>query len=404
MHRWRLRPPLHENAPLNMSDHDQPDETTPADDSASEPMRYRLVVASAAEAVALVRERFGAAARVISVRQLEAGGLKRFLQKPRLEVIVEVGVAATPPESRSSRGHEAEAESQDSGIRGQESGISGQRETPAGALTPDSCLLTPISAPRRELSLLRATGFDEALVARIRAEHPALDWNALAAPEALSVVGAWLRRSYDTIPRRPAGNRRVFLGSCGAGKTTALCKALALDVFVRGQPVAVLKLDGDQPNASDGLAAFCDVLGAPLLRSAAEVEEFDAQTLLYVDVPGVGLDAHAEHARLAQTLDALRVDMRVLVVNAACEAEAIQDMWEVGRVCGATHVVFTHGDEVRRPGKLWRFVLNGGLRPLFMSAGPSPAGEVEEDVFSALLARTFPSALARAVAPSGTRS
>jgi flagellar biosynthesis protein FlhF len=173
---------------------------------------------------------------------------------------------------------------------------------------------------------------------------------------------------------------------------------------VRGRSVAVLKLDGDQPNASDGLAAFCDVLGAPLLRSATEVEEFDDETLLYLDVPGVGLDAHGEHARLAQTLDALRVDTRVLVVNASCETEAIQDMWELGRVCGATHVVFTHGDEVRRPGKLWRFALHGGLRPLFLSAGPSPAGEIEEDVFSALLARTFPPAIARSVAPTGKRA
>jgi flagellar biosynthesis protein FlhF len=246
---------------------------------------------------------------------------------------------------------------------------------------------------------LRATGLDEVLLARVRADHPSLDWNAMPIPEALATLGAWLRRNYEAIPRRPAGNRRVFLGSCGAGKTTALCKALALDVFVHGRSVAVLKLDGDQPNATDGLAAFCDVLGAPLLRSATELEEFDEKTLLYLDVPGVALDAHTEHARLAQTLDALRVDTRVLVVNATCETEVIQEMWEFGRVCGATHVVFTHGDEVRRPGKLWRFVLHGGLRPLFFTAGPSPAGEVEEDVFSALLVRTFPPAIARAAAP-----
>jgi flagellar biosynthesis protein FlhF len=94
----------------------------------------------------------------------------------------------------------------------------------------------------------------------------------------------------------------------------------------------------------------------------------------------------------------------VLVVNATCETEVIADTWELGRVCGATHVVFTHGDEVRRPGKLWRFVLQGGLRPLFLSAGPSPAGEIEEDVFSALLGRTFPPAVARAAMPVTPRS
>jgi flagellar biosynthesis protein FlhF len=363
-------------------------------------MRYRLVVGSAAEAVALVQERFGAAARVMSVRQLEAGGLKRFLQKLRLEVIVEVGTEMTADTPQVTP---ATAAADPAANLAQPDPAS---DAGAGATTPAE--VSPASAPtsgrtHREFSVLRATGLDEALLTQIAADHPGLDWRTTPPSEALAILGAWLRRSYSAIPRRPAGSRRVFFGSCGAGKTTALCKALALDVFVRGRSVAVLKLDGDQPNASDGLAAFCEVLGAPLLRSAAEVEEFDEQTLLYLDVPGVGLDAHAEHARLAQTFDALRVDTRILVINAACEAEAIQDMWELGRVCGATHVVFTHGDEVRRPGKLWRFVLHGGLRPLFLCAGPSPAGEMEEDVFSALLARTFPPSLARAVAPAETR-
>ncbi len=390
-----------------MSSSHESDVPTTADESPAEPTRYRLVVGSAAEAVALVRERFGEQARVTSVRQIEAGGLKRFLQKPRLEVIVEVGVAAaeaTTIATRDGAGPEGGSSLEPAALDRQASVNPPDPESSdqAGATAVRSVAAEP--GPAREFSLLRATGLDDVLLARIRAEHAEVEWNTLPAFEALSLLGAWLRRSYDAIPRRPTGARRVFLGACGAGKTTALCKALALDVFVHGQPVAVLKLDGDQPNASDGLAAFCDVLGAPLLRSASEVEEFDAPTRLYVDVPGVGLDAHAEQARLAQTLDALRVDTRVLVVNSTCEAEVIHDAWELGRACGATHVVFTHGDEVRRPGKLWRFVFSGGLRPLFLSAGPSPAGEIEEDVFSALLARTFPPAIARAAARAGTGS
>jgi flagellar biosynthesis protein FlhF len=211
-----------------------------------------------------------------------------------------------------------------------------------------------------------------------------------------------LREKFADIGKRSPGPRRVFLGSCGAGKTTALCKGISIDVFVEGRQAAILKLDGDQPNATDGLAAFCDVLGAPLLRSPSEVDEFDNEWLLYVDVPGVGLDAPGEHRRLAQTLDALDVDTRVLVINAALETEVIADTFEMGRACGATHVVFTHLDEVRRPGRLWRFVLFGGLQPWFVSSGPSPAGEIETDVFSALLARTFPPVIARAAGVEGS--
>jgi flagellar biosynthesis protein FlhF len=379
--------------------------TAPATTPTTEATRYRLVVRSAAEAVALVRERFGPSARVLSVRQIEAGGLARFLQKPRLEVIVEVGavtpaLAAGSGEKTDTPAETATAAGRSTAHEGESSaGASGQAAAPAIDATP-----TPRPGARATVSLLRATGLDEMLLERVRADDPALDWDRSPPAEALARLAAWLRRQYNAIPRRPAGARRVFFGSCGTGKTTALCKLLALDVFVRGRQPAVLKLDGEQPNATDGLAAFCEVLGAPLLRSAGEVDEFDRESLVYVDVPGVGLDSQGEQARLAQTLDALRADTRVLVVNAACESEVIAASYEMGRAVGATHVVFTHLDEVRRPGKLWRFILFGGLRPLLLGSSPSPAGDGEEEVFSALLARTFPPDLARVAGAEGGRT
>lgn len=363
----------------------------PESPASAAPTQYRLVVRSAAEAVRLVQERFGATARVLAVRQIEAGGLARFLQKPRLEVIVETAGAA-----------QAAAASPDSAAEQ----LLASSDLPAAFVPAAKEPPTEAGGPavRRTASILRASGLDEALIDRVRTETPDVDWERTPLPEALAHLVAWLRRNYDRVPRRPAGPRRVYFGTSGVGKTTALCKAMALDVFVHGRKPAVLKLDGDQPNATDGLAAFSDVLGAPLLRSAAEVEEFERNSLLYIDVPGIGLDAHAEHTHLAGLLDALRVDTRILVLNATSEAEVLADSIEMGRACGATHLVFTHADEVRRPGKLWRFVLQSGLRPLFLSSGPSPAGEIEEDVFGALLARTFPRGLAQGSGPEGGRA
>ena len=344
--------------------------------------QYRVVVRSAAEAVKLLRERFGSAARVTAVRQLEAGGLSRFLQKPRLEVLVEVSAVAK----------ELNAASAEPALPVDEESISEKASVRAAAMTA-----VPGSSPgsRREISLLRAVGLDEVLLERIRADHPELDWATTPPAEALTRLAAWLRREYEALSRQAVTNRRVFLGTCGSGKTAALCKSLAQDVFVQGRAPVVLKLDGRQPNATDGLAAFCEILGAPLLRAAAEVGEFEDDALLYVDVPGVGLDAASEHAQLVQSLDALQIDTRVLVVNAACEAEMLAEAFEMGRECGATHVVFSHLDEVRRPGKLWRFILQGGLTPLFLTSGPSPAGEIEDGIVSALLARTFPRSVTR---------
>ncbi|MGH8018592.1 MAG: hypothetical protein ACREIA_09915, partial [Opitutaceae bacterium] len=366
------------------------------------PAQYRVVVRSAAEAVAMVSERFGDAARVLSVRQIEAGGLARFLQKPRLEVIVEVGAAPMRLEAAS----DEDASPHDEEIAEAENASEFPDDEPKAAQPPAPEPLPHAQrAPStREISLLRATGLDELILERVRAENEGLDWSRARAPEALGRVGAWLRRQFELLPKRPCSARRVFIGPCGAGKTSALCKLLAHDVFVNGIQGAVLKLDGENPNATDGLAAFCDVLGAPLLRSASEVREFDSESLIYIDLPGIALDAVAEHRRLAQTLDALDVETRVLVINAGWETELIADAYDMGRARGATHVFFSHLEEARRPGKLWRFALFGGLRPLACSTGPSPAGEMEQDVFNALLARTVPASVARAAGHEGGRS
>lgn len=375
--------------------------STPQPDASSGPVQYRIVVRSAAEAVALVRERFGESARVVAVRQIEAGGLARFLQRPRLEVIVEVHSASTTHlEARSDELALPESPEANDGVEphGENpgSGNEGKEEEPRA--------YSPVRAPIHQFSVLRATGLDDLLLERIRSDHPDFQWERTSAPEALSRLAAWLKKQYKMLPERSCGSRCVFIGPCGAGKTSALCKTLALDVFVRGREAAVLKLDGEVPNASDGLAAFCDVLGVPLLRSAAEIDEFDADSLVYIDLPGIGLDAEGEQRRLVQTLDALNVETRILVVNAGWETELIADAYGMGRACGATHVFFTHMDEVRRPAKLWRFVLFGGLRPIASSSGPSPAGEFDEDAFSALLARTVPPSMARAAGCEGGRA
>ena len=50
----------------------------------SEAMQIKIVADSAGEAVKAIQEKFGGAAKVLSVTQLEAEGLKRFMKKPRL--------------------------------------------------------------------------------------------------------------------------------------------------------------------------------------------------------------------------------------------------------------------------------------------------------------------------------
>ncbi len=326
---------------------------------------YRLVVGSAAEAVEVLRQRFGARGRVISVSQVGGSGFGWLLKKPRLEVMVEVGPERKTP------------------ISDPESW-----PKPIAAKSPVKAVETTPGKPGFDPeSLLCASGLDPVIIERIRSELGS-DWQVLSKAELLHQVGLFLRGQSRERPSTPLGRSRVFLGSCGAGKTTALCKMLADDVFVKGRSAAVLKLDAGQPNASDGLAAYCEVLGVPLFRSPAETAELDDESVLYLDLPGLVRDDRVGD-EVREILDRLEIESRIVVINAAYDGDLIADGLSAGGRLGATHVVYTHLDELRRWGKLWRYILHRDLEPLFFSTGPNLAGDLEDDPVNSLLNRTF---------------
>jgi len=77
--------------------------------------------------------------------------------------------------------------------------------------------------------LLRAGGISAPLVARMQNNAVWQSWQSLPPAEAFTQVGMSLRDQWQVRGPRPLGQRAAFIGSPGAGKTTALCKQLASD-------------------------------------------------------------------------------------------------------------------------------------------------------------------------------
>ena len=414
-------------------------------------VQIKLVVASAAEAVKTIKERFGEEAKVLSVKQSESGGIARLLQKPRLEVIVEVPqstienrsssqIANTHSDSgtREIPNTEAETirpetniaqESISNPMTAETKEVSDQKsfesslpqasenkseplskkdyfasaiEEEEAPLSEDPVSEAPLGTAanpvrrgtmenvKKVIAMLQSVGFEDSMIERIRYE---IDFRSIGERSTVELYGAvceWLQNQFPKNRPSISGRRRAFIGSCGAGKTSALCKALSTDVFMSGLEPQVLKLDGDVPNPSDGLETFCEIMGTSFHRSWEDVEEHSSEKPLYIDLPGVRLQNESSVAACKEVLDELYVDERVLVLNAAYDSESIAEAMLCGERMGATAVVFTHLDEARKAGKLWRYVLNGRIRPLFFSNGPNPAGDHIQDPFGALLEKTFP--------------
>lgn len=334
--------------------------------------RFRFVVSSAEEAVKVLRERLGEHARVISVRQVEGTGLARFLQAPKLEVIAENVPPATAV---------AEMPRTD--------GSDGTHELP---IVPAIAAIESVPAGGPLARLLHAGGVSAQIIGRIRSDPEWRAFEAMAPGAALTRIGMMLRAQFRARPRRALGNRVAFLGSPGAGTTTALCKWLAAEVFVRQRGGVVLKLDLDRANPGDALAVFCDALGIACVRSIPDVPALAPDQSLFIDVPGIIPGRDAEAAELTAALGPLFTTARVMVINAAYDAALIKRSCEFAARADCTHVAFTHLDELTHWGKLWDFLLGSNLTPLFLGTGPNIAGDFDENVFDATLARTFPEA------------
>jgi flagellar biosynthesis protein FlhF len=111
---------------------------------------------------------------------------------------------------------------------------------------------------------------------------------------------------------------------------------------------------------------------------------------VYFDLPGISPRRPADNAQIAGFLDQEQITERVLVLNAAYDRPSIRDAYSAGRDLGATHVVFTHLDEVPQWGKLWDYLFDTEIEPLFLATGPSLTGDCEEDVPGAIVRRTLP--------------
>ena len=348
--------------------------------------KIKFVVSSAEEAVNLIRQEMGETAKVVSVRQVEGRGLAKFLTAPKLEIIAAMPEDDIIPEVApvSKKTSEAKFSAEEKAMLEDKSYA--PSATHAGL--PSSIRTSaPLPSGDKLEAMLRSAGFENSLIQRFKAST---DWEKLQrvpVRTALADLARRLRLDADAIVIPPATQTIAFIGGSGVGKTTALCKHLAYEVFFERRSVQVFKLDGSTPNADSALALYCEVLGVPFIRDAKAIEPTAA---LLIDTSGVTLGDQDEVTALKQKLDAMGVKTRAWVINAAYDNALIDRSLAIAEGLGATHTVYTHLDEVASTSRLWSFVLSGRLPPLFGSTGPGITHDRAAEIGSILLQKTFP--------------
>ena len=338
----------------------------------------KFTVASAEEAARLIREKLGENARVLSVRTVSAGGLTGFFTAPKLEVIAQL-VAPAAEETEAASADEPKQAMAEAGAKS----VSSVRRYGAPGAT--------FQAEKNLAKLLRRSGFSEALLERLEKSPAWITINELPLHRALVETGRHLREMGAAHFDHQPLTRAAFIGTPGVGRTTALCKWLAAELFRRARMGHVITTEFDRPNVTGPLTVFCEAMGVPLAHYPASTAPATPGGFVYFDMPGLSLRHPGENTAILDFLNRELIEQRVLVLNAAYEPGALRAAYAAGRELGATHVVFTHLDEVTQWGRLWDYVLDGELEPLFLATGPSLTGDCEENALEAIARRTLPS-------------
>lgn len=337
---------------------------------------FKFTVSSAQEAAQIIRDQLGETARVLSVRTVSSGGLTGFFTSPKLEVIAQIVSTETKPA---------------------EPVLPTQTESFSPAVAARSVTPKRYGAPgavfqsdKNLAKLLRRSGFSETLLQRLEKSPAWITISELPLHRALVETGRHLCEMGEAHFDHQPLTRAAFLGTPGVGRTTALCKWLAAEMFRRARMGHVITAEFDRPSATGPLTVFCEAMGVPLAHYPASTEPATPGGFVYFDMPGLSLRHPAENTAIKDFLNREKIEQRVLVLNAAYEPGALRAAYAIGRDMSATHVVFTHLDEVTQWGRLWDFVLDGELEPLFLGTGPSLTGDCEENVLEAIARRTLP--------------
>jgi len=341
---------------------------------------YRFSAKNPAEAAQIIRERLGASARVLSVRSVEPSGLKRLWQSSRLEVLANIDEPEAPEEIPTPRSDEPVPPPT----------RSAELPGPRGRSLPPAQTLSTV--------LLRC-GLSEVALGRLQSSPFWPELTEAPLHRALAEVGRHLQQKAASR-RAPRLSRAAFLGTPGVGRTTALCKWLGVETTRHHRRGHVIAAEFDRPNSTGALPVFCEALGVPLAHYPASTQPAVPGGFVYFDLPGISIRSPAANAGIAEFLAREAITERVLVLNAAYDAASLRSAYAAGRDLGATHLIFTHLDEVPQWGRLWDYLFDAALEPVFFATGPSLTGDCEPDVFGALVRRTLADDAARGIAQS----
>ena len=200
----------------------------------------------------------------------------------------------------------------------------------------------------------------QAMIDRLYAQlSPAQLDDPAAVTQALAAEMASRFTTDAALGGKPGGPRTVALvGPPGAGKTTSLVKlAVAYGVAAR-KTVQFLSLDNLRVGAGEQLRSYAAILGVGFQAVASPaglaqvLDEHRAKSLILIDTPGYALGDLDAADELACVLARAEIDVH-LVLSASMKSADLTRVVEAFEVFRPAKLLFTRLDETESPGPIF---------------------------------------------------
>ncbi|MDG1891497.1 MAG: hypothetical protein P8L18_09310 [Verrucomicrobiota bacterium] len=356
-----------------------------------------MLADSPQDAVRKARQQYGPRAVIQEVRQHAAQGLARIWRKPQLELVIQVPSQDNPPPvDRTPGDHQEETAPPFFKVYQQELQKTVEPEDP------------PVPAPRtrgqaggqgqwRVEPILKSMGLSDYWISEML-ERLALRFQG-GMPDYVRDELAFCRSLVMELLPSPTEDPRtgerplVFLGPAGCGKTTVLCKWMAHLVFQRNLTPSVWRLDGIQPNTTEMLDVYAEMLQASISRFPEDRQGDLAASPLFIDLPGIATHFPDQCLALETQLESLPACDRYLVLNACYATSNLNEQIRAFERFKLKGIVLTHIDEQPHWGNLMNVLLGTNCPVVLLSGGQKIPGTFELFRSSSVISSVFPSNL-----------
>lgn len=234
--------------------------------------------------------------------------------------------------------------------------------TPIDPFTSIRSILGNADVPQSEI---------DALIAEL--SHSAAGAEAIEDIVRASLTTIFESRISPTLTFKP-GDRILFAGPAGSGKTSVLGKLAARLVFQDKRKVTLVTVDSAKIGGIEELQSYADILGAQTINHQAAAGLIDTTAITLIDTPSWPR-SEEQQKRLHKQIEAISPNYRLVVLPAVMRSSDVADVMAQLNLLSPSQCVVTMLDLTRRWGSVLA-VCSPEIKLAFTTNGAAGIGTV----------------------------